>query len=26
MAKRILFISYDPSLLWTRQLMLQQLG
>src|SRR5436305_7026192 len=26
MAKRILSISYDPSLLWTRQLMLQQLG
>jgi len=26
MAKRILSISYDQSLLWTRQLMLQQLG
>jgi len=26
MAKRILSISYDASLLWTRQLMLQQLG
>lgn len=26
MAKRILSISYDPSLLWTRQLMLRQLG
>jgi DNA-binding response OmpR family regulator len=26
MAKRILSISYDAALLWTRQLMLQQLG
>lgn len=26
MAKRILSISYDSSLLWTRQLMLQQMG
>jgi DNA-binding response OmpR family regulator len=26
MSKRILSISYDPSLLWTRELMLQQLG
>ena len=26
MAKRILSISYDRSLLWTRQLMLQHLG
>jgi len=26
MAKRILSISYDASLLWTRQLMLQQMG
>lgn len=26
MAKRILSISYDQSLIWTRQLMLQQLG
>jgi DNA-binding response OmpR family regulator len=26
MSKRILSISYDASLLWTRQLMLQQMG
>jgi DNA-binding response OmpR family regulator len=26
MAKRILSISYDRSLLWTRQLLLEQLG
>ena len=26
MVKRILSISYDGSLLWTRQLMLQQMG
>jgi DNA-binding NtrC family response regulator len=26
MAKRILSISYDGSLLWTRQLLLQQMG
>jgi DNA-binding response OmpR family regulator len=26
MAKRILSISYDPSLLWTRQLLLKQMG